>query len=352
MSMRPTLKLYALGVLSLFLFYGCSSSSNVTSNKTNTIPDWVESPGNEFSEAKYLMAVGAGNTFEEARRNALSSLSAIFRSEIKSTSEVISEFTQTSTANNELYSSGTTQLLNNVKIGTKQELMNTEILKSEVGGNGTYYALAGMDRMESSSIYTQEIDNNQHKIETLLTRAEESNDVLSDLSTLKQALVLAKVNENLAQQLNIINSGMADTKGAASTLASIQEEFDNTKKIANVKLSPNHTSQTVNSAITEIFQREGFGFSGDENNSVIEVIVDFTSQKADLRREDAEFVNWELIIEMIDLKSNRSFKTFTANGRDGAFSVEDAMKRADFSAKKAIETDFKQFLQQQLLAQN
>lgn len=351
--MRSHFKIYAIGFLSLFLSYGCSSSSNVASNKqTSTIPEWVESPGAGFSEAKYLMAVGAGNTFEEARKNALSNLSAIFRADIKGTSEVISEFTQTSTANNELYSSGTTQLLNNVKIGVKQELMNTEILKSEVGPNGTYYALAGMDRMESSQIYTQEIDNNQDKIEMLLTRADQSNDVLSDLSTFKQALVLAKVNENLSQQLNIINSGMADTKGAAQTVASIQEKFDDTKKMAHIKLSPNHTSQTVNSAISETFQKEGFSFSDDESSSIIKVIVDFTSQKADLRREDAEFVNWELIIEMIDLKSNRSFKTFSSSGRDGAFSVEDAMKRADFSAKKVIETEFKQFLQQQLLAQN
>lgn len=339
--------------MSLLLSFGCSSSSNLSGNNTsNTIPNWVEYPGNEFSEAKYLMAVGSGNTFEEARRNAFSSLSAIFRSEIKSTSEVISEFTQTSTANNELYSSGTTQLLNNVKIGTNQELMNTEILKSEVGGNGTYYALAGMDRMESSSIYTQEIDNNQDKVEKLLSRTEESSDVLSDLSTLKQALVLAKVNENLAQQLNIINSGMADTKSAAMTVASIQEKFDDTKKLALVDLSSNHSNQTVNSAITETFQNEGFSFTDDENNSIIKLNVDYRSQKAELNRDDAEFVNWELIIEMIDLKSNRSFKTFSANGRDGALSFDDAKKRAAFSAKKAIETDFRKFLQQQLLAQN
>jgi hypothetical protein len=51
-----------------------------------------------------------------------------------------------------------------------------------------------------------------------------------------------------------------------------------------------------------------------------------------------------------DLQSNRSFKTFLAEGRDGAPSYADALKRADYSARKKIDTDFNSFFTNELFS--
>ena len=77
--------------------------------------------------------------------------------------------------------------------------------------------------------------------------------------------------------------------------------------------------------------------------------MNFQRQRAELNRDDAEFVKWELVITLQDLESDRSFQTFMAEGRDGAPSYSDALKRADFSARNKIEKDFYTFLNNELM---
>ncbi|MCP9292995.1 LPP20 family lipoprotein [Gracilimonas sediminicola] len=342
--------LILLTVVSSLLLWGCGSSKSASSG-SNGIPNWVNNPSSEFNEQKYLMAVGSGSTLNEARGDAFASLSQIFQMDIDATEQLNSEFIDRN-INNQLYSESTSQLLNNIKIGTNQELMNTTILTSEVDKFGTYHALAGMDRAESSRIYNQEISNNRIKINELEQNADGENNILQKLVLLKKAQSLATANEILTRQLNVIRGGAGTGGEATETLVRLQEKFRTAQQKAIVKLASDNATSTVKAAVASVLQNAGFTIAESTDNAILAVNVNYLTQKADLNRDDAEFVKWELVIEVNDLQTNRSFKTYMTEGRDGAPSYADALKRADFTARSKIEKDFNTFLNNELLQIN
>lgn len=335
-------------VLAAMLIAGCSSSGNTSGNGT---PGWVTNPANEYSESQYLMAVGSGNTMREAQTDAFSRLSQIFQMDIDATEQLYTETIDRS-VNSNMYSESTSQLLNNVRIGTNQELMNTTILDSDVDKFGTYYALAGMDRAESSRIYKQEISNNSIKINEYESSADNEQNILQKLILLTKAKAVASANVVLTKQLNIIMGGAGTGGEATQTLTRIQEKFRNTQQKANVTIQTDNASETIRSAVTSVLQNAGFNITQNLSEAILAVSLNYQTQEADLNRDDAEFVKWELMIEVSDLQSDRSFKTFMAEGRDGAPSYKDALKRADFTARSRIEKDFTTFLNNQLLEIN
>jgi hypothetical protein len=230
--------------------------------------------------------------------------------------------------------------------------MNTYILTSEVDKFGTYHALAGMDRVETSRIYSQEISNNQIKISEFENNAANENNILQKLVLLTKARAVASANEVLTRQLNIIQGGAGTGGDATTTLTRIQEKFRAVQQKANVSISSENATSTIKSAIAGAFQQEGFSITDNTDNAILGVTVNYQTQRADLNRDDAEFVKWELVIEIEDKQTNRSFRTFMAEGRDGAPSYSDALKRADFTARNKIEKDFGQFLNNELLQIN
>ncbi|MGN8225113.1 LPP20 family lipoprotein [Gracilimonas sp. BCB1] len=343
--------LILLSVLTPLLLWGCGSSKSASSG-SNGIPNWVNNPASEFNEQKYLMAVGSGSTLNEARGDAFASLSQIFQMDIDATEQVTSEFIDRN-INNQLYSESTSQLLNNIKIGTNQELMNTTILTSEVDNFGTYHALAGMDRAESSRIYSQEISNNSIKINELEQNAGNEGNLLQKLVLLKKAQAVAAANEILTRQLNIIRGGAGTGGEATETLVRLQEKFRTAQQKAIVRLVSDNATSSIKAGVASVFQNAGFTITEETNDdAILEVDVNYQTQEADLNRDDAEFVKWELVIEVNDLQTNRSFKTYMTEGRDGAPSYSDALKRADFTARSKIEKDFNTFLNNELLQIN
>ncbi|MDX1617577.1 MAG: LPP20 family lipoprotein [Balneolaceae bacterium] len=339
----------------LMIFCSCSAPRPVQSS-SQSLPSWVDNPSNAYDDSRYLMAVGSGSTLREAHEDALSSLSRIFQAEIDASQELIDEFVETS-RDDQFSSERTTQLLNVSRIGTNQELMNTEILQSEVVSNGTYYALAGMNRMESARIYNQEISNNDLKINEYETNASNESDLLQKLILLKKALVLAQVNENLSRQRNIILGGSSDRELNTQTLNRLQEKFRAVQRQVPVSIQGGSASETIVAAIERVFQDTGFTVAESDGNTgsgrpVLEVNVEYHTQRAELNRENAEFVKWELIIDIVNTMNNEAFRTFLTEGRDGALSYEDALKRADFTAREKIQNQFKSFLTKELFALN
>lgn len=348
--MNKILTISKRGILLMItvLIAGCGSSK---STSENGIPGWVVNPDDYYSEQQYLMAVGSGSTLNEARSDAFSSLSQIFKMDVDAT-EILNSESIDQQINGEIFSESTSELLNNIRIGTNQELMNTTILVSEMDDYGTYHALAGMDRMETGRIYSSEISSNDLKLLDFEEQADNENNTLQKLILLKKAKTLAELNEVLTQQLNIIRSGTASLDMASQKVSRINEKFRKVQESANVYLRSENVSDMVQAAITGVFQKNGFSLTENRQNAILEANVNYNRAAANLNRDDAEFVKWELIIEINDLQSNRSFQTYSAEGRDGAPSYNDALKRADFTARKKIESEFNTFLNKELLANN
>ena len=339
-------------LLMLIFFIGISCKTSETNSQTSGLPAWVNNPSSDFSESKYLMAVGSGSTMADARSRAMQNLAQIFRSEIDGTQDLYSDVQETTRNNSEFTSSESVRLINNIRIGANEDLMNTEVLQSHLASDGNYYVLAGMNRAESSRVYHQEMEHNLVKIQNHLAQTKQHTSIVRQLMELKQAVLLSKVNENFSRQLEIIDPGNTRAEQNRQTLIDTENELKAVKEKAIVSISMNDdTYPTIKDAVTQVFEEQGFS-TGSLNNALLKVRVNFTAMEAQLNRDDAKFARWDLSISITELANSQKYKTFTTEGRDGALSLNDAIRRAEFTASKEIGSKFSRFLNNELTAKN
>lgn len=348
-------KISALAKITLLVVI-VSSTANCKAQQKSTqstssnsgIPGWAVDPGSAFNERQYLMAVGSGDNLADARADAMLNLAQIFRSQIEGTQNLYSEFAETTRNRTDFTSRETIRLLNNIRVGANEELMNTEVLKSDVGADGAYYVLAGMDRLASLRVYESEISNNYLIIQRNKESVSEASSTIQKLTLLKENVLLARVNKNLNDQLEIISPGNNDSETAITYTAETQLEFDAAQETAIIKLRINDDNQVIRDAVASVFQKDGF-ILGDEN-PILEVTITYNASEANLNRDDAEFVIWDLSIQLKEIETGKEYNTFSTRGRDGALNLNDAYKRAEFSASKEIETTFSRFLSTEVLS--
>lgn len=314
-----------------------------------TLPGWVLNPNSHPSAQEHLVAVGSGSTLDEASKSAFTGISRVFSMTVEGSETLESEVLEAYTGN-QVITEGTTRLLNSVKIGTQQQLVNTNILEAQIGPDGTYYALAGMHRLETSRVYSQEISANTMRLHEMESQVSETWQILNKLRILRQGRTLAAANLALSKQQNILMRGSSDTELASRRLAWFEEQFREAQKQASFTIIAAGATENIIAAVAEVLHTEGF--SESENEPVLAVSINFNTQKADLGRDDAEFVKWELSISVTDNQKNEAFKTYITEGRDGARTFSDALSRADYSARNKIGSEFRAFINQQLLSYN
>ena len=67
-------------IIYMFVIIGSALGCTTMAQQSDHLPDWVNDPYTSFSEEQYLLAVGSGNTQQEAQNSALGNLSRIFQS--------------------------------------------------------------------------------------------------------------------------------------------------------------------------------------------------------------------------------------------------------------------------------
>jgi len=310
------------------------------------IPPWINDPYATFSEDEYLLAVGSGSTQQEAQNNALANLSKIFQSNIETSQKMIDDFTELS-QNNSYISERSTQLLTVTRVGSSQNLINTKIIKMHQS-NDRFYALAGMERFDTSRIYSSEIADNEIQINNLISQAENEDNALYKLGYLKKALILAEVNLNLASQKRIIQ-GMGSSDMHQITHNRVSKMFNDAKKNTKVAINfDNETHHIVRSGIVNALDISGLTVTNSLPSQLI-ANVTFTTERTNLNRRNAEFSRWNLSISFENAR-NEPLYTYTANGREGGLSYSDALHRAREIAKETMENELPGAIENNILS--
>lgn len=315
---------------------------------SSELPPWVNSPYSSFSENQYLLAVGSGTSQQEAQNGALANLSRIFKSKVETNQQLIDDFREY--AQDASFSSErSTQLLTITRVGSSQNLLNTKILKIHQSA-GQFYALAGMERFETATIYSSEIADNEMQIRNLLKQAEDADHKLYKIGYLKKAQILAEANANLSAQLSILTGGQAETMDQERIISDINTRLSNIKKQTRVIISyPGDVSSPIHKSVANAFSNSGFTIiqAGDED---IYARLQFTTSPTSLNRPNAEFMRWQLEITARDAIKGAELSTYTASGREGALTLDDALRRAEEAARKQIDEQFETFINQKYLS--
>lgn len=333
------------GIILLLFSYGCSATAEAQSSG---LPAWVNNPSQQFSENQYLMAVGSSPTREGARIQAQSNLAQIFISEVEVNESYVNEFQEITKSEEGTTTRENTNLITQSQVNSDQQLRNVEIKKMHQAPNGTFYALAAMDRLETSQLYSQEIENNRSKISSLREKASQTNSRLNRLIYLKQALAAARVNDMLINQRAIL---LGQPAQGEAVLTETTQEYRDAKQACTVKLiKDEEVPREVQSDITRKLQNEGFEVDNNAADPVIEMNINLMMEPVDLNRPKYEFIQWALQVEAQNKENGQYFSTYMAEGREGSMNEKYARQRAVQAVQEKLSSEFADFINQELLS--
>lgn len=333
------------GLVLLAFIYGCSATAEAQSQG---LPAWINNPSDQYNENQFLIAVGSSPTREGARVQAQSNLAQIFMSEVEVNESYVNEFEEITDSEEGTTIRENTNLITQSEVNSDQQMRNVEIKEVHQASDGTFYALAAMDRMETSQLYSREIENNKNKINSLRKNANQTTSRLDRLIYLKQAIATARVNEMLINQRAIL-SGQGVQGNVA--LSEITQEYREAKKVCTIKLiKDGEVPGEVQSDITRKLQNEGFEVANNVDNPVIEMNITLKMESVDLNRPKYEFIQWALQIEAQNKENGQWFSTYTAEGREGSMNEKYARQRAVQAVQKKLSSEFAGFINKELLS--
>lgn len=302
---------------------------------------WLTDPYSAYNQNLYLLAVGSGGTLQEAQNSASANMARVFSSQVTSDQRLRSQYSDRQ-INDEYFSESTSNLLNITNVSSHQELLNTRVLQTHQDGI-QHYVLLGINRLETSMIISDEIkaaDSNIRSIHSIISGSDNKSEQLSYIS---KASLLIDVSRNLIAQYNILsNFGYSDHADYNSML----RNYEQIKK--NTFFSVNGDEQTAGSIISAL---NGSGFTVSNDYSDYEVFVTVDKQKANLNRDDAVFMNWNLKVTITNLLDN-NVNSFEARGRSGTLNESDLPNRVYTDINAEIRKSFNNFLSTQLFSLN
>lgn len=337
---------YQIYMLMGLLFLAVTSSCSVTAEAQNSdLPKWVDNPSNQFSENRYLMAVGSSPTREGARTQAQSNLAQIFVSEVEVNESYVNEFEEITDSEEGTSVKENTNLITRSEVNSNQKMRNVEIREVHKAPNGTFYALALMDRMETAQLYSREIENNRNEISSLRKKASNINSRLDRLVYFKQALAAARVNDMLINQRAVLTG---QGSGRESSLAEITQNYREAKKECTVSLNGD-LPREVQSEITRKLQNAGFEIANN-SSPVIQMNVSLMMEPVDLDRPKYKFIQWALQVEAQNKESGQWFSTYMSEGREGSRNEKYARQRSIQAVQEKLSSEFTNYINEELLS--
>lgn len=319
--------------------------------QTAELPVWVDNPSDQFSDQRFLMAVGSATSRQVAKNRARGNLAKIFVSEVEVDEKSVQkykEITNSKGGQSTTEFQSKTQLITQTDIQSNQQMKNVEIKEVHTAENGTIYALAVMNRMETSQLYTEEINRNKKTIESLRKKAAQTNSKLERLIYVKQALTRARMNEMLINQRAILTGPRSQIGGPS--LADITQEYRQAKQECTVRIEGKEIPRVVESAITRQLQNEGFSVVQNGSTPVVTINMNMMIDPVDLDRPNAKFMQWALQVEAQNNENGQWFSTYAAEGREGSMNKKYARKRAIQAARETITSEFPGFINSELLS--
>jgi hypothetical protein len=324
-------------LLMMVVLLGCSSGQNVKT-KPSERPSWVDDPGRMYPFEMYISAVGSGDTPEAARNNAINGVAQVFKLDIKSQEDIIENYFETGT-DKDLNMKRSSNVTKQINVTTDQNLKNVVIDKTWYSPNDArHYALAYIDRDQSSEIYLKDIKKYDDEVTAYFDKLKNSDVSVSKLTRLayiNEAMNEAASRDILIQQLLTLSRGEVSytPKVSPSELIAARNEARQEIRVA-LRLEKSDWSEFDN-AVRDVLQ--SFGFSIVQDNP--DYIVTGGLSMRELEREGA-FVRWQIDLHMSDAKTGTEFLTYSDEGREGHKTYSEAERRAARTAKEKVNSEF------------
>ncbi len=299
-------------------------------------PEWITNPEKSYPNSQYMTAIGTGDSRKEAENSAASNLSQIFQSKIKS-EETINARYQELTKSDQSSLESQTNINKNISVSSEQTLFNVRYPESYTDKLGKVYVLGVIEREPTAVIYKNKMDDNNARVVAFVKKCGESTDPIKKYANIGAALVTAKVNETLRQQLQIIMPGMAVQSDTTYSLERITELCSDAQKAVPFVINISGDQRNdVTGFVSDMLS--GLGFSVSEKRGVLTITGTESVEPINLQNDQMKFVRWSYQFSIIDA-SGIAVISLSENGREAHVTQSEAVARALRTMRDKIKAD-------------
>jgi hypothetical protein len=300
----------------------------------------VDTPGLVYDSRRYVAAVGFGPLREQAERNALASLTAVFGQSIQAEMKSVAVYS-------EAVKSGAIKVSEDVSvqqaISTSAEmdsLLGAEIADVWYDGGSVYYAAAVMEKEKTAVLYADLIRTNLRIITDLTTMSAGEKNSLNGYSRYQLAAAIADASRLYANVLTYVGNTTDINPGTMKK--GDEYRLEAAGIVRNIPIGvtvSGDRSDRIKNAFTRALGKAGFRTGGAGQRYVLE--ANLALAPTDLPAQSNKFVRFTVDANLTDTaEGNSVLLPFNVSGREGHVNIPEAENRALTEAAKRIEEDY------------
>ena len=329
--------LMAAGCLTLFSF--CVSAPSAQAQDKALGPDaprWMFDIYAVYPEDQFLAVIGEGDTRREAEDDAAGALSKIFISNIEVDSTAVLRYHELEKGD-ESESSLERSVDKTVTVGSAQSLFNVLYSDIYTDNLGLVHVVGYLNRQKTARIYLQKIAQNGERVAGFLKNMASAREILRQYAFIDAAVLFARNNELLLEQLTIISPVARKTVDLPYDLNKLTALYADTAAKMKFSLTiKNDSDDKIAKITTHLLNRKGFTVvrSGAALSVSGEVLIEDTQLNNKYKN-----VRWTLMLEMRDEK-RQVIVSYHKNQRVSAVSRSEAVARSYRDMEKQITNEF------------
>jgi hypothetical protein len=299
-------------------------------------PQWMFDLNAAYPDADFLAVIGEGDSRREAELDAAGALSKIFVSKIDVETTAVMRY-------RELEKNGSgdavteRKLDKRVTVASAQDLINLQFSDLYTDKLGLVHIVGYLNRKETAKIYRQKIAQNGERVTGFLKNLDEAEDTIHRYAYIDAAVLFAKANELLLEQLTIIYPI------ARKTVELPYDMNQLAKRYADVAGKMIFTVKVQNDSDAKIAKITGYllsqkGFTVSKGAAALSLDGEVLIEDTKMNNKYAN-VRWTLDLEMKDEKDHVII-TYHKNQRESAVSRPEAVARSYREMEKQIKDEF------------
>jgi len=297
-------------------------------------PDWKNG---KCDNNKYICGVGHGPNRDSADGDARAEIARIFKANIQAVATSFESAQKTISSQTGEKWNETQEVTRHSMVSTDKVLTSSRIVQRWDDGKGTLYALAVIERGPAARALRDKIEQQDGVIASKLSQAMSAGDNMRKLQYLKGAVAELAKREAMNADLRVI-----DRNGRGipppHDIGEITSLLDATSDAISIGISIiGAAAEDVQACLEERLTDKGYQVeaNADENGTSFSIKGNFDvlihgKVKAEKRGKVAgsQVVNTRLSLKLINAKTNRVLKTFTASKKTTRQTVEGAISTA------------------------
>lgn len=334
-----TFRTSILLLLLIMVFNACST------NKPSS--DWLTDSSSAYPTHSWITALGSGDTAQEASDQAFSNLSRVFKMDIYSeriSRSMFNEYLEdNATGFDEKYS-----LEQRTDIRSELRLLNARILENKTISGNKYYALAGLNRLESAQLYESEMAKISSKIESDIKAFYKQENSFEKLRLWKKMDLEVGLLESFESQLRVLSTNKNALLNYETQIKAVDDIGRSVRPLMVLHIQTD-VSETIKNEVLNSYEKMGFTYNPSATNPMLVLDVSYNQSKALVERLDAIFFNWTITIKHLDPTDKNRFKTFSITDRSGSTNETNAKARLEMDIKRRLNERLPNFIETSLL---